>query len=321
MLSPQDTPSFVMYEDLRNFGGIMYVDAARVLLTSRVTAGGKSPRERVEGRAGATYLSRKVVHVQPADVDPTIFSGFAESSQTICSRVTSHIKDDRNAGATAHHYSTGAAETMAQALDAFHCGGQVYRNEVQRLRRVALRTERDRAVLLVMLFCASGCLADATAAVRVVEEFSQDKLSWNLNTVTASGATGVSMEPEGDPYPHIGLLRLVNGVRVPPLITLNPTGSLVGTLVQGPGMVNNVDVDVSRRHLKIWREGDRWLCQGMNSTNGTTLIPHGSSTAVVVEPPRNRRQPRAIYPPQELHDGDILCLGKTTRFQVLLVGA
>lgn len=96
-------------------------------------------------------------------------------------------------------------------------------------------------------------------------------------------------------------------------------GSTVGAIATGPGAITNVGPDVSRMHARIWYEDDRWLCQGLGSTNGTVVISGENGTAICIEPPRNRRASWADYPPYEIRDGDTLCFGQITKFRVLNV--
>lgn len=317
MLFFDETPSSAMYGDLRKFGGISNVDAARILLSSRIGSGGLSPRDRV---SSPTFLSRNVVHVRPKDVNPQVFADFDSSSQTICGRILAH--NGHNRVLVADHYSSDAALLMGEALANNGCPSDVYMNEVKRLVLARLRQESDRATLLVMLFCTTGCLADPHAATMLVEEFARHKLAEDVATLSSDvDAVTRGVQGGGDGPKPIGLLRVIDGAAQPPIAPLNPNGSLVGTLASGPGAVTNVDTDVSRQHLRIWCDGSRWLCQGMHSTNGTTIISGSDGGVVSVEPPRSRRSAKIDYPPAELHEGDILCLGATTRFLVMRLHA
>lgn len=207
-----------------------------------------------------------------------------------------------------------AAAQMQGALAQFGLDSLLYGNEAQRLGRVRLRNESDRSTLALMLFVAAGCLADPAAAVATVEKFAQRFLAMDIGTVETSMGTQV-MPDESGPL-ALGLLRIVNGAARPPIYPLSPAGSTIGSLASGPNAITDVDVDVSRQHLRIWRDGSRWVCQGLGSTNGTMLISGADKSAQVVEPPRSGRS-KGTYPPVALERGDILCLGRTTRFLVM----
>lgn len=76
------------------------------------------------------------------------------------------------------------------------------------------------------------------------------------------------------PCEAIGLLRVVDGAVRAPLhrVAADEAGTVVGSLASGPHDVNDVDIDVSRRYLRLWREQGRWLVQGLGLTNGTWLL-------------------------------------------------
>lgn len=314
MLLSRETPSSVLYADLRSYGGITNKEAARILLSANITAGGKAPRDRIESR---TYLSREVVHVSPKNVNPTIFADFYGSTQTLCSKVVSRVGgQDPYAGVT-HHYANEAASKMCHVLASHGLDEQLYRNECARLMRVRLKSERDRHLLLFMLFCITGCLSDIRNATVYVEDFAHQKLALDLATVSVdldASELGDSAEDSA-----LGLLRLVGNSAQPPILPLNPEGTMVGALATGLNAVTNVGADVSRTHARIWLEDERWLVCGLKSTNGTTLTLGATDEVISVEPPASKRTRKIDYPPQEIHEGDILCFGSNTRYLVLRV--
>ena len=313
MLFFRDTPSTVLYADLRSFAGIKNNDAAHILLSAKIGAGGKAPRDRVESR---TYLSREVVHVAPENVDPSIFGDLYAGAQTLYSRIIRRLNSPDALNEAMAHYSGPAAQQMEASLAAHNLDAQLYRNEVSRLQQVRLRAEQDRPLLLFMLFCFTGCLANPARAVSMVEDFAHHKLAQDLSTVSA-----VTEGEAGDVPSSLGLLRIIGKVAQPPLMPLSKSGSVIGSLASGPGAITDVGADVSRSHARIWFDGNRWLCEGLGSTNGTYIILGSDKSAVVVEPPRSQRSSKVAYPPQELHESDTLCLGDSTRFLVLRVRA
>ena len=310
MFVVRDTPSTVLYADLRSYGGIKNADAARILLSAKIGPGGKSPRDRIESR---TFLSREVVHVSPDKVYPSIFGDLFASTQTLYARVLTKAGGAQALQDVIAHYSGSAAYLMATSLTDYNLDAQLYRNEVTRLMQVRLRTERDRPLLLFMLFCITGCLADPTSAVRMIEDFAHNKLTQDLATVSVNLDDGA----DDGSQTSLGLLRIVGNVAQPPILPLNPAGSVLGSLASGPGSVTDVGADVSRIHARVWFDGSRWLCEGLGSTNGTFIISGEDKSTAVVEPPRKQRNQKVTYPPLELHESDILCLGGSTRFLVL----
>lgn len=310
MLLTGRTPSSVMYDDLRLYGGISNKDAARILLSARISAGGKSPRDRIESK---TFLSREIVHVRPDRVDPYIFADFRSSTKTICARIVKHLGGSRDL--VAEHYAGEAARAMAATLVLHGLDGQLYLNETARLEGTHFARETDRTTLLVMLFCTTGCLADPRNAVEIIEEYARHRLSQDLATFSIS-----EDYRNYEDASSLGLLRVEGDVAVSQVVTLSPEGTVIGTLASGDSCITDVGLDVSRKHLRVWMEDGRWLCQGMGSTNGTTIISGGASNDIVcVEPPRTLRPNGVTYPPQELREGDTLCLGRSTRFLVMRV--
>ena len=314
IMSKRSTPSSVLYADLRSFGKITNKAAARILLSARIGAGGKAPRDRIESR---TYLSREVVHVLPQNVIPSIYADFYSSTQTLFSQIKKHLHGTVTTRMLVVHFAEEAALKMSDALRVHGLDAQIYLNECNRLTHVRLCVEKDRPLLLFMLFCIVGCLADVKQAVRQVEEFAHHKLSQDLATISVDlDSQEQTTESTGA---QIGLLRIQNGVAQSSIKTLRPAGSVVGTLATGPGAISNVGPDVSRTHARIWREGNRWLCIGLKSTNGTFIISGVDKSMLCVEPPHSRRNAKIDYPPQEIQEGDILQFGRDTKFLVLRV--
>ena len=97
-----------------------------------------------------------------------------------------------------------------------------------------------------MLFVITGCLADAQRATVLVEEFAKGKLAMDLATVSVGTELVASEQAPDDRGTALGLLLIVGGVAQPPILTLDPSGTVVGALATGPGAITNVAADVSR---------------------------------------------------------------------------
>ena len=318
---PLETPSSFMFTDLRKFGKLTNRDAAQELLSATVTYGGKAPRMRINDR---TFLSRQIVHALPGQTHPELFADFFQSSQTLTSRIIANRPNPATAREEVRaHYCGDAALGMQRVLRDFDLDDTLYANAISRISAAKFRSESDRTVLYVMLFLTIGCLADPQRAVSIVERFVEYKLAMDI-------ILGLELvAPELGRFGHLpgplqlllGLLRISGGTARPPIHPLATTdeGTLVGSLVEGADVINDVDVDVSRRHLRVWRDGAHWYAQGLESTNGTTLIPGDGGDAVTIEPPRAKRTHDGSYPPVEISNSDILCLGATTRFLVMRI--
>ena len=312
------TPGSYMYDELRKTAHLSNRDAAQILLSDRPIFAGRSPRSRISER---TFLSRDVVHVQPDNVNPAIFAEFSQSAYTITSRLVGAYGGGANAYAQiVERYSGQVAQQMSSILNAYGRDGRIYTNTVMRLRSVSLKRQNDRAVLLVMAFIAVGCLADPHAVSEIVEQFTRKQLASSLGTVISGGpkrgGTVIGLEATD----QLGLVRVVDGAVRPPIhpLSLDPAGTIVGSLPTRSNAITDVEVDVSRQHLVIWCQGGSWWARGMDSTNGTHLITGNTQEIVPVELPRALRSggPSA---PVEIHPGDTLCLGRYTRFLVMSV--
>lgn len=313
------TPSSVLYADLKNFGRFSNQSAAELLLSEQPERGRLSPRDRV--RTDRSYLSREIVHADPKTIRPERFGDLAQATLVLASRIRSDRPKGADAGETlAEHYGGEAARAMSAALDEAGSDGTLYLNAIDKIAHAELALERSRGTLFLMLFVAAGCLADAGKAVRVVEEFAATRLSANLHTTELSMGERTG-HAQATTEVTLGLLRMVGGAVKAPLHALStkPEGTVIGALAMGADDISDVDRDVSRRHLRLWREGGRWWAQGLDSTNGSTLISGDDRTVRLIEPPRQDRTPGATYPPVEILNSDILCLGATTRFLVMRI--
>lgn len=320
-----ETPSSCMFGDLRAFGGLTNRDSALILLSDSVTFGGETPRARINER---TFLSRQIVHAMPGQTPASFFADFFHSSQKIRGAIAARLRDEGDPHVKiVEHYSGPAADRMRQVLDQLDLEGAIYSNAVSRILAAGLRSEADRATLLVMLFVSTGCLGDPRAAVDVVDRFVTYKLALDVNTVEMDLGENCPelLEPEPDDEGlELGLLRVAGDVVRPPIYPLScdPEGTVIGALADGKNVINDVDVDVSREHLRIWREHGTWLAQDLGSTNGSELISGADgSTTVIAEPRTLREEPSLPAAAVAIESGDKIRLGSTTVFLVLRIAS
>lgn len=314
-----DTPSSIMYADLKAFGRISNRDAAWLLLSPDARSGGIPVRARINN--DRTFLSREVVHVRPANAQPAWFGDIAQASLTIAGRIADTLNEANPQQAIANHYHGPAAREMAETLAACGLDATLYNNALAKIAQASLANEHDRAALFLMLFVAAGCLADPSAAISIVEDYAAKKLASGLYTTETSVGPGYAESQRATPSTRLGLLRIVGGMAKPPLrpLSCDPEGTVIGALAAGPNDISDVGRDVSRRHLRIWREQGHWYAQGLESTNGTAVVAGDTRITRVVEPPRRTRIPGTAYPPVEILASDLLCLGETTQFLVMQV--
>lgn len=318
----RETPSAAMFDDLRRFGGITNRDAAWLLLNPKPTNEGKSLRDRVDSR---TFLSREIVHSEPGSIHPEQFRAFDVSTQNIIARMAANRSGSADARSDiARHYRADAAQAMAHALRSWDLDDRLYLNAIAFIDATDL-SEGDRAVLYLMLFIIIGCLGDPQRAVTYTEQFANEKMGYGIRTpdTVVGERAGAPADQPAEPV-RLGLIRLIDQATKPPVYPLDPQGegTIIGSLAAGNEVISDVDLDVSRRHLRIWSDGcGRWFAQGLDSTNGTVLISGADRTERVVERPRAQREESPCDPPVELHPGDTLRLGGTTRFLAVRVTA
>lgn len=318
-----DTPSSVLYDDLKRFG-IKNNDAAKILLDLDATcrAGSKTVtmRDRIEDR---TFLSREVVHGEPGHIHPRFIADVAGATMTIASRIARSGGGSGSAQAArenlAAHYSGDAALAMIDALEQNGIDGAVYRNALERISCAPLPNERNRGILYLMLFTGTGCYADPARAAAIVEQFAKSRLAQGLYTTEMDvdeQAAGLAEDEQAGR--RLGLLRMVGNKARGTVYQLStdPEGTVIGALASGMRDIADVDRDVSRRHLRIYRNEDHWYAQGLGSTNGSTMVSGLDQTLHIIEPARGARLAGATYPPVEIGPGDLLRLGATTSFLV-----
>lgn len=320
-----ETPSSVMFTDLRRFGGIPHRDAAGILLDGSIVVGSKPLSLRIDER---TFLSREIVHARPENLFPGMFSDFDASAQAITARLVSA----RGGGQTGSseviaHYRGPARRALCEALSSYGIDAMPYTNATTKVMSLRLERESDRPLLLVMLFLIIGCLADPRAAATTVDAFARTHLHASLDTLisddlTGQGANAAQTAPTA--ASRLGIVRLVDGAFRPPIHELSddPEGTVIGCLPTGAHTIADVDADVSRAHARIWRSGDRWYVADLSSTNGTRVISGADKAVRIVGPasdgagtPGDTAVPEGT--PFQIDNSDILCLGATTRFLVM----
>lgn len=174
------TPSSYMYSDLRSFGGITNKEAASELLTGRTLCSNGAPRDRINER---TFLSRQIVHATPSQVHPEFFGDFHQSAQTITSKIVSNLAKPCAYHEVIEHYGGVAAKEMGALLRHYSLDGNLYANAIRRINASPMSETSDKAVLLVMMFLTTGCLADPEIAARTTHSFMEKKLSFTFSTL------------------------------------------------------------------------------------------------------------------------------------------
>lgn len=319
-MAHENSPSAVMYADLKEFG-LSNRDVASALLDTDRMFCGMPLRDRIDSR---TQLSRTIVHVAPGEMSPALFVDFGDSSQVLASRVMARLKREQRDKALdtfAQRYAGPSADAMVEALAEYGDDGSVYRNTLAHISHMKLANETDRALLYFMLFIAAGCTGDSRVAAQAVEKFASERVGSAFRTTLAE--VGEASEEDDESFEALGLMRIVRGKLKGAssfyVLATDAAGTEIGTLASGKNVITDVDADVSRRHARIYQNESHWYIEGLKSTNGTTVISGDDKVERVVEPPRSER-PRGWKPsPFEIFPTDTICLGSSTRFMVFPV--
>ncbi len=315
-----ETPSYVLYSDLKGFGRVSNRDAALVLL-SDAPYGGASIRARAMGER--TFLSR-VVHAEPGRFPRECFDDFASSAHELETAILPRLGGGAAARAAfLEHYSGPAASAMHDAVVRTGGDGSLYLNVLQKVMGSRQVSEGVRGRLCFMLFLVTGCTGSPQQAMDAVSAYARKTLSLGLYTTETSVGPGCQQAAGRREDVRLGLLRMVGREAMLPVhpLSTDPEGTVIGALAQGPHAITDVGYDVSRRHARVFREDGTWWVQGLGSTNGTTLVTGDAHETVVVEPPQAERRPGEDFGPVRLSNSDLLCLGVTTRYLVLRIAA
>lgn len=316
-----ETPCSILYNDLRSFGGVKQLDAARALIDAHVAQGAMLLEKAASNRS---YLTRYIVHRPPDQCSPGLYGDLALATLGLIASISDHLGEgDAAQQAILDHYRGPAADAMADILDEYGLDGNLYRNAVKRIDTSDDHDDREKGTLFAMLFIATGALADPARGTEIVESYCADKMGRYFGTreTTAGERFDARVATDADTFavPTLGLLR-INGdnvnMRVYPL-SRDPRGTIIGSLPKTSPAITDVGTDVSREHLRIWLENGHWYAQGLGSTNGTVLEPGTGGERIVVEPPRSTRKRGKSYPPVEIHNSDRLQLGLYTTFLVI----
>lgn len=315
----KDSPSCALFAGLKRLARITNAHAAHILLDQSAPYGGRSIAERL---TVPSFLSREIVHARPGALPEELFAPFGQSARSVLDTALAKRGSDSKAIADLTGiYLDRCVPAMQEALDAIGADSMLFRNGVERVGCARSNTPDDRLFVYLVLYIATGCLGDPVRAVEYTESFASDQMLSTLSTVENSVGTFFSSQtrPSGDV--RLGLLRVIGNSARPPLRPLadDRQGTVIGSLASDVSAITDVDSDVSREHLRIWKSDGRWFAQGLGSTNGSTLLSGADRSERMIEPPRTCRSSSRPSMPVEIKNGDTLCLGATTRFLVIRI--
>ena len=307
--SQTPTPCFVVFDFLKKEAGVSNKDFAMHLFNKEANLGKTPLLTRLEDK---TFLSRQVVRLAPGDMSMRMFDDFVSTATFAWNALKSA------SGNSAYNKLIDVAvPQMVDSLKAFELKDKSFMNVVVTVANMSQLTEGAKGSLVMLLFITAGCTGDVSFAIDKTIEQMNAKGATMRTAQFQETADFEPVEVKTDDY-GLTLFRIKNGVMVTPGFDLydGEEGNEIGLLPKGSHVFADVEKTVSRRHLKIWKDGDgRWMVKGLNSKNGTVKHDAGTSKNVVVELPRNEANGVAS-PEVEIAPGDHLFLAQDTEFIV-----
>ena len=149
-----ETPCSVLYNDIRSFGGLKHLEIARMLINGNSYLGSTLLEKCSSNRS---YLTRYIVHREPDQCAPAIYSDFAVTTLNLSAAICSKLGGDESAyRAIAEHYRGPAANEMMSALASYKLDSRLYANALNHIDNFDGNAVREKSTLYLMLFVATG---------------------------------------------------------------------------------------------------------------------------------------------------------------------
>lgn len=175
-----ETPCSVLYNDIRSFGGLKHLEIARMLINGNSYLGSTLLEKCSSNRS---YLTRYIVHRKPDQCAPSIYSDFTVTTLNLSSAICSKLGGGESAyRVIAEHYRGPAANEMMSALASYKLDSRLYANALNRIDNFDGNAVREKSTLYLMLFVATGALADPVQGVATVERFCDSKTGGHFGT-------------------------------------------------------------------------------------------------------------------------------------------
>ncbi|MDO4183395.1 MAG: FHA domain-containing protein [Coriobacteriia bacterium] len=308
------TPIGVLYSVLSEMtGSKRYEDFDYRLISREVPAGAdRSPYDRVT--QVKSFRTREIIQKDPRQLSPNTFTSPYKAA---CNLISYLKRANFTIPELTESFSGRYSDNMVQALSDWNYNHHLYRNMMQDILR-ANETPTVTATAVLMLFLATAFNGDPTQAVAVYEaEAKKNGLFLRAKTFFDQD------EPLEEDFTQQGLAPLAlqrrykdGSIGKTYLLSESDEGTIIGRTQSKGFVINDVEENVSRSHLRIWCEDSYWFAQGQGSTNGSWIIrPDGSRETI--EEPSKTRPASALPPVVEIQLGDTLKLGTSTFFNVV----
>lgn len=247
---------------------------------------------------------------------------FEQSARQILNLIMQNRgSDPQSLSKVAKRYMESCVPDMQDALTNCGVDGMLFRNGVERIETTDDSDIKDRLYIHLIFFIVTGCLGDPARAIEFTESFVSDQMLSTLGTVetTVTSFFSTTARPTGDV--RLGLLRVVGNSARPPLrpLTTDPVGSIIGV----------ADWRRERHHRRRFRclapapahlvPRRTLACAGPRLHQRIVFDLGVDRCRQPIELPRRDRPANFANTPVEIHNGDTLCLGATTRFLVIRI--
>lgn len=183
-----ETPCSVLYNDIRSFGGLKHLEIARMLINGNSYLGSTLLEKCSSNRS---YLTRYIVHREPDQCAPAIYSDFAVTTLNLSAAICSKLGGGESVyQAIAEHYRGPAANEMMSALASYKLDSRLYANALNHIDNLDGNAVREKSTLYLMLFVATGALADPIQGVATVERFCDSKTGGHFGTTETTVGRG-----------------------------------------------------------------------------------------------------------------------------------
>ena len=123
------TPCGALFETMKRYGGISHKDLARLVLSGRPLADGKSPLSRCDDR---TWVSRFIVHAPVGSLQDRYFCDWGVAALRVSARLRSRDGKGLSAEEALSLITNQGGALMEQALRECHQDLALYRNVLER---------------------------------------------------------------------------------------------------------------------------------------------------------------------------------------------
>lgn len=309
-----DTPSCALYAGLKSLGRINNGNAAQILMAGNARYGGRLISERL---TVPSFISREIVHAKPGDLPRAAVCGplnkvRARYSTSSCK---TEAPDPQPLSKVAKRYMESCVPDCKDALTNCGVDGMLFRNGVERIETADDSDIKDHLYIPSGLFYRYRLPWRPRPRHRIhrVLCVRPDALDTRHGRDDRHLVFLDNRAPHGETFVW-GAARRGNSAR-PPLRPFTRTRWAHYRVAARRRERHH------RRRFRRLAPAPAYLaprrtlaCAGSRSTNGSFLISGVDRCRQAIEPPRRERPANFANTPVEIHNGDTLCLGATTRF-------